>query len=358
MAGGFDLSGGGRVISIYAEKLQSRGHEVLVITRPRKKPTLLMQVKSLIKDGRLIEKINCAPSHFDHLKLNCKQLESFRPVVDSDIPDGDVVIATWWETADWVNCLSPSKGSKVFFIQHYEAFDYIPKSKVNDAWRMPLHKITISRWLADMALDDFGDKNASLVFNSVDINQFHAPTRKKQATPTIGLLYNTLYWKGCDISLRAFSLVAEQIKNVKLIAFGHCEISPDTPLPPGSEYYISPDQENIKEIYARCDVWLCGSRSEGFHLPPLEAMACRCPVVSTAVGGPMDTIEDGFNGYVVAVEDYESLADRLITILRLSEIDWKIMSDNALETATSYTWDDATDIFESTLTDLKDQTIN
>ena len=88
---------------------------------------------------------------------------------------------------------------------------------------------------------------------------------------------------------------------------------------------------------------------EGFHLPPLEAMACRCPVVSTRVGGPVDIIEDGVNGYLVDVEDVESLADRLIRVLSLPESEWRSMSEAAYRAATRYTWDDATDLFEAAL---------
>jgi glycosyltransferase involved in cell wall biosynthesis len=48
------------------------------------------------------------------------------------------------------------------------------------------------------------------------------------------------------------------------------------------------------------------------HLPILEAMACSCPVVSTAVGGSVDSIKQGVNGYLVPVGNSEELEDRLI----------------------------------------------
>jgi glycosyltransferase involved in cell wall biosynthesis len=94
---------------------------------------------------------------------------------------------------------------------------------------------------------------------------------------------------------------------------------------------------------------LCASRSEGFGLPLLEAMACRTPVVSTRVGGATDLIEEGREGYVVDVEDSEGLARRLVQVLSLDEPAWRVMSDAAFATATGYTWDDATDLFEAGL---------
>lgn len=84
-------------------------------------------------------------------------------------------------------------------------------------------------------------------------------------------------------------------------------------------------------------------------MPLLEAMACRCPVVSTRSGGPIDIIEEGVNGYLTEVGDVGALADRMLHVLRLSHEEWRQMSDAAYRTATRFNWDDATDLFEDAL---------
>jgi glycosyltransferase involved in cell wall biosynthesis len=63
----------------------------------------------------------------------------------------------------------------------------------------------------------------------------------------------------------------------------------------------------------------------------------------------MDIIEDGVNGYLVDVGDATALADRVLHVLTLPEHRWKQMSDSAYLTATRFTWDDATDLFEGAL---------
>jgi glycosyltransferase involved in cell wall biosynthesis len=78
-------------------------------------------------------------------------------------------------------------------------------------------------------------------------------------------------------------------------------------------------------------------------------MACRCPVVSARVGGPMDIIEEGKNGFLVDVEDPEALADRLVKVLKLSDPQWREMSDAAYATACRYSWQDAAALMESAL---------
>jgi glycosyltransferase involved in cell wall biosynthesis len=349
MGSSFTLAGGDRVIAIYADRLQKRGHDVFVVSPPSPLPSIREQLSSVLRGRGLIRPKGKQPSHFDNIDVPHRLLDVYRPVVDADVPDADVVIATWWITAEWVAKLSPAKGAKAYFLQHHEVFDYLPKERVEATWRLPLHKITISRWLVELAAMKYGDSNVSLVPNSVETKQFYAPPRQKQAVPTIGLLYSSTPWKGCSVSFAALERVKATFPDLRVVTFGSSPPSESLPLPEGVEFILQPAQDSIKDLYASCDVWLCGSWSEGFHLPPLEAMACRCPVVSTEVGGPLDIIQNGVNGYLVPVGDSTGLADRVIDVLKLPEADWKTMSDQAHATATRYTWEDAAALFEAAL---------
>ena len=78
-------------------------------------------------------------------------------------------------------------------------------------------------------------------------------------------------------------------------------------------------------------------------------MACRCPVVSTRVGGPLDIVNEGVNGHLVELKDDVALAERTLRVLRLGDAEWQAMSDSAWRTATRYSWDDAAELFEQAL---------
>ncbi len=347
--GGFNLSGGERVIATYAQRLLERGHEVFVVTNVPSDPTFRAQVRSLVRGRGLLPKWMPEPHHFEGTKVPHHRIESSRAVTDADLPDADVVIATWWETAEWVSRLAPSKGVKVSFLQHYEAFDYTPRERVDAVWRLPFHKVTISQWLVDLARE-FGDEDVSLVKNSVETRLFDAPVRTRNEAPVVGFLYAHVPWKGCELSLRVLERLRERFPDLRVRAFGSDRVEEGSLTLPewvGVEY--RPAQSRIAELYASCDVWLCGSKAEGFHLPPLEAMACRTPVVSTAVGGSIDIIEDGVNGYCVPLGDEDGLLRGLVDVLSCSEGEWRRMSDAAYATSRAYSWDDATDAFEKAL---------
>jgi glycosyltransferase involved in cell wall biosynthesis len=345
-----DLSGGNRVISIYADRLAAMGHEVTVVARPRSRATIKEKLKAWLRGQPIPQNRPHWPSHFDNLKRAKFQMtKKWKPTITADeVPDGDVVIATWWETAEWCMALPASKGKRAYFIQHYEVHPGQDIPRVEATWRMPLHKIIIAQWLVDIARDKYNDTNISYVPNAVDIQQFTAPPRSKQPVPTVGVMYSIQHFKGCDVSLKAFELAKAKFPELKLIAFGNRNPSAELPIPPGTDFTMQPAQNRIKEIYARCDAWLFASRSEGFGLPLLEAMACRTPVIATATGAAPELVAPG-GGVLVPQEDPRAMAAEIERIVNLPEKQWRTMSDAAYATATKYTWDDATKLFEAAL---------
>jgi starch synthase len=53
------------------------------------------------------------------------------------------------------------------------------------------------------------------------------------------------------------------------------------------------------QLYSNCSVFCCPSVYEPFGIINLEAMACRAPVVASAVGGILEVVVDGVTGYLV-----------------------------------------------------------
>ncbi len=345
-----DMSGGARVINIYAKALQERGHHVCVVSRPRVQ-SFRKRLRLLLTGNGLGNRLSNGPAFYDQAYYEYRVAAPFRPIQASDTPEADIVVATWWETAEWMKSFPAAKGRKVHFVQHYEAFPGIPKHRVDAVLRLPIHKITISTWLRDMLKDEFGAASVALVPNGVDINQFDAPPRRKQNQPTIGLMYSGNPTKDCRTAFKAFSLVKQKRPDAKLVMFGKEPPAVLLPPPANSEFTLLPPQDRLKEVYAACDVWICSSTTEGFGLPVLEAMACRCPVVSTRVGGPMDFLTQGKEGWLVPTNDPEAMAEKIEAVLSLPDDDWRRMSDAAHATARRHGWDEATDRFEAALMD-------
>jgi glycosyltransferase involved in cell wall biosynthesis len=338
-----NMSGGIRVITIHAKRLAERGHQVTLVSTPKPKTRKLDHIKAALG-------LWPAPkSHLDGLGLDHRVLDKARPIVDADVPDADVVVATWWETAEWAAKLSPAKGRKVYFIQGYEIFHKAGADRCRATYRMPFKKIVVARWLARVMADEYGDADSTIVHNSVDHAQFHAPPRGKQPRPTVGFLYSDAEVKGVDVTIRAVDMLRERIPGLRVISFGSSR--PETGADKLGEFHFDPPQHMLKDLYAACDVWIAASRSEGFNLTAMEAMACRTPVVSTKTGWPEEAITDGLNGALVEIDDAKGLADHAQAILSLPDERWRAMSQAAFDTVRDSSWERCADQFETALED-------
>jgi len=339
-----NMSGGIRVAAIYAERLHRRGHQVFVVYPEHYKQRLRRKVGSWLRGNGWPRDDGDGPSHLDIGGYERKMLRPWQPVTDAHVPDADIVIATWWETAEWVAALSPRKGTKVYFIQGYEILTAEHVQRLKATWCLPMHKIVVSSWLQDVARSEFGDPCVSMVPNSVDLEQFNALPRAKRSIPRVGMVYSREGHRGCDISLKAFALAAQERSNLELLAFGQTQPNQALPVPSGARFTLSPSPQELARLYASCDAWLFGSRQEGFGLPILEAMACRTPVIAAPAGAAPELLKSG-GGVLVRPEDSVDMSRAILKMCDLSDSEWAAMSARAYATACSYSWDDATDRF-------------
>jgi glycosyltransferase involved in cell wall biosynthesis len=343
------LTGGIRVISIYARLLAQRGHHISVVQPRWPRPSWREVFRSLRRKHRWPAVPHSGPSYFDGTEkwIDRRLLPHPAPVTAADVPDADLVIATWWETAEWLWALPASKGAKCHFMQDYEIWaGHV--DRVDATCRLPVPKIVIAKWVANLLSSRFGQEPVALVPNSVDAGHFHAPPRGRQRVPTVGFCYTPMRNKGTDITLQAIALARQQLPALKVLAFGSNQPTPDMPLPHDTDFFYKVPDRELPSIYAACDAWLFGTRIEGFGLPILEAMACRTPVIGTPAGAAPDLLQHG-GGVLVPMEDPAAMADAILHLCRASDHHWREYSDAAYLTATSYTWDDAADRFEAAL---------
>ena len=74
--------------------------------------------------------------------------------------------------------------------------------------------------------------------------------------------------------------------------------------------------KRVADLLALSDVCVLSSTSEGFSNAILEYMAASRPVVATEVGGAREAIIEGETGYLVAPGDDETMAKRIVSLLR------------------------------------------
>lgn len=342
-----NLGGGTRVIAIHSARLQAMGHQVTVVATGLPSPSLRDRVRSIVRGLPLPVLPTRTP--FEEEAAPLRQLSHSGPVTDADVPDGDVVIATWWETAPWVAALSHAKGRKFYFVQGHEVFPPIPVERGAATYRLPMQKITVAGWLTDTMRKAYGDPTAITVPNAVDHDRFHAPPRDRDAPPTVGFLYGPVAVKGTDLAIAAVTALRERIPDLHVLTFGVDPPVDALPLPSWVQFHLRPSQEQIRQIYTRCGAFLMASREEGFGMTVTEALACRCPITASRTGCAPDLIRDGVNGWLTDVGDVPAMTERLYRILTAPGDEWRTMSCAAHASVANYSWDDASRRFEAAL---------
>lgn len=64
-------------------------------------------------------------------------------------------------------------------------------------------------------------------------------------------------------------------------------------------------KKDVIQFYSHASVFCCPSIYEPFGIINLEAMACRTPVVASAVGGIVEIVQQGQTGYLIEFEQYK-----------------------------------------------------
>lgn len=103
-------------------------------------------------------------------------------------------------------------------------------------------------------------------------------------------------------------------------------------------YFIEFKQsEELRKYYDLADLFVLPTREDIWGLVVNEAMASGLPIITTdrCIAG-LELVDDGVNGYIIPVEDYNSLAQYIKKILSNDELQIK-MSNESLKKISSYT---------------------
>ena len=196
--------------------------------------------------------------------------------------------------------------------------------------RFLLHKsytpivILSSRMRGYLAAHDFDLPDVQLIPNGVDITRFnpvHADTSIDGREQVVVCVSKLRYEKGIDVLLQAWRLVYQQAPQARLIIVGSGYLQTQLEcmakeLGIANSIEFTGLQCDIPAQLHRGSLAVLPSRWEGMPNALLEAMACGLPCVATQVSGSEDIIQHGVNGLLVESEDYQGMAQALLTLLR------------------------------------------
>jgi glycosyltransferase involved in cell wall biosynthesis len=150
--------------------------------------------------------------------------------------------------------------------------------------------------------------------------------------------------KGFDVLLHAFASVAAEDPSIHLVLAGTGKaLAAYTALVRQHHlqdrvHFVGVVEGGVKiQLYQHCLFFVCPSRREPFATVNLEALAAGRPIVATAVGGNLEVVSEGGNGFLIPPDDPDALATRMLTLLKDPALR-ATMGRLSLDLATRYDW--------------------
>ena len=277
--------------------------------------------------------INCTDA--DAIVVHIVFHEFFR-LVHRDLRLRDAPLATW-----------PILLHRILYYRLIMALE-------NRVYRNPRVSLAaVSRLTAEELTRHFARQDVSVIPNAVDLARFNPPERLRRRDQARKILQipetefvlllvgNDWKKKGLIPLLNAIAVI--QHLPLRLLIVGRDDRAPFLEqiqhLHLEDRVFFLDPSSDIMHFYSAADVYTGPSLHDSFALPPIEAMACGLPVITSVTNGGSQIIKEGFDGFVLSDAQDSVALSRLISQLYEQPELRRSVGENAARTAKSYSWE-------------------
>lgn len=343
--------GGFKVVYEYANGLVQRGNEVTVIHAP----PMLYGDSNLVSRVSTTAKFACRALGFKGgfspkrwFPLDPRVRVIWVPSLHAHwIPEGDVVVVTAWQTAEWAQSYPVQKGDRFYLIHDYEYYmvaEPAVKRRMEETYLAGMRNIVTSP-AGDEMLKGCGADFDAYIPNGIDFNIYKLTQSIDSASRVaIGFPTRQEHFKGTEDALQALETVRSRIGSaLEVWSFGGKR--PDY-MPDWVMYHERPSDTELCELYNRSRIFIVPSHYEGWGLPGAEAMACGSALVSTDNVGVRAYSEHGKTALLSLPKDPNSIADNVLRLLRDETLRLQLACEGQRHIL-QFTWDRAVTALDS-----------
>lgn len=170
--------------------------------------------------------------------------------------------------------------------------------------------------------------------------KFYKPLTKRGTVFRVVYLGSLCIRKGVHLLLKAFSEL--KLNDAELVLGGRItdEIKPFLKKYEGTYRYVGHiKQEKLPDFYSQGSVFCLPSIEEGMALVQLQAMACGLPLICTTNTGGEDLIGEGKEGFVIQVNNLESLKEKILYLYKNPDKCKKMGLSARRKVTERFTWD-------------------
>jgi glycosyltransferase involved in cell wall biosynthesis len=331
------ISGGVLCTAAIANNMLERGHRVRILYR--KPPYTLRNFYKFVAD------ILIHRHGYDGLKTFKGEINSFRNIGDTLFNSKEIIVgAGMWASAQLAS-IETFSNPKLQYIHGQHIGETVEDANLTMlALRSKMPKVVVASYLKPFVESFGGGEVMNIIHNAIDQDKFYSSVDESERNG-IGTIYSGHPSKDPQSILSIIEKISKLDPNLPIRIF-----SPDRKPKQLKRcmYWRLPPLDKARDIYSRSLVWIIASKSEGFSVPVLEAMACGSAVVATDCGGTRDSIQDGENGFLVEVGNVEQILDRVLLLLKDENIRRRIQT-RAQESIKRFNWNDSASKLEDVL---------
>lgn len=159
-----------------------------------------------------------------------------------------------------------------------------------------------------------------------------------------------------DHAVKAFRVVKERFPGAELwvVGDGYFRKGLERMAVDGVRFFCGLSDVERRGLVSRAWVLVHPSVREGFGLNVVEAAGFGVPTVAYDVAGLRDSVRDGVTGLLVKDGNVEGLGEALVRVLEDEELRLRL-SQNALEYAKGFSWDESAEEFLKVLKHVVDE---
>jgi D-inositol-3-phosphate glycosyltransferase len=372
--GGVDAGGQNVAVAELSAALARNGHEVVVYTR-RDDPDMPERVDT--DKGFAVVHVAAGPAEHVPKDELLQHIGAFGESLSRSWNDWrpDVAHAHFWMSG--LATMRAAAVQHVPAVQTFHALGVVKRLHQGPQDTSPADRIRLETivarnidWVAATCSDEVGElvrmgrprSAISVIPCGVDVDEFtpHGPTASRGRKHRIVAVGRLVPRKGFETMIRAM----RHLSDTELVIVGgpdKSELDADVEatrlqrlagqlgVADRVHLYGSVLREEMPMLLRSADVVAATPWYEPFGIVPLEAMACGVPVVASAVGGMLDTVENDVTGRLVPPRNSRALADAIGPILSQPRFRQMLGEDGRQRVCERYTWsrvaDDITAVY-------------
>jgi glycosyltransferase involved in cell wall biosynthesis len=216
--------------------------------------------------------------------------------------------------------------------------------------------LTVSEWSKKDILKFFPVDESKVFVTPLAADSIYKPLNKKKCKELLASIYNInnpfiLYIGGFSARknvkalISAFSKIYKNLNgDYNLVIVGATrdqgqllsEFSNNLELAAKIIFTGFAPEEHLPILYNACEAFVYPSLYEGFGLPPLEAMSCGTPVITSNLTSIPEVVKDA--GILINPYNEDELMDAIIKLLNNENLK-KLYSEKGLKRSSEFSWD-------------------